>query len=422
LKVPVMAHPLVGFVSVPPILGWAFITDIAKVLRKNGCRVCFIQPESPERLATQKSFYVATFREAGLLKLILMPIGKASPLLFATLTSALNYKAYRKLLGLIKRIDVLICLNSNYFFPAAVVAKLAKKPLILLFGDILFVKYWRARESKQLKVNLLILYALLAVEKMFVGLADKVVTLSSNDAAVIESWGTHRAKIEVIPLSIDLERVEKREISRDHPERVFSQLQALKASGTRIVVFHGLLSYWPNEFACRFIVDELAPRIYRKYSDVVFVIIGSHPPKDLVEKSGKTIFTGYVRNLFSYINLADVAIAPLTSGSGVKNKILEYFALSKPVVTTTLGVEGLGVKDMVHCSVVKNLDAFPERLVFILEHPEIALEMGRKARKYVENKHSVRNYKRYLDLTHESWTQIKSRGLRKPHVYPCVRT
>jgi len=396
-----VSKPSVAFVTVPPILGWAFLTDIARVLRSKGCEICFVQPESLERVEGQKSFSVVTFKGARLLELLLAPIKKVSPLLFTTLTSALNYEAYRTLLGLIKRIDVIICLNSNYFFPAAIIAKFAKKPLILLFGDILFIKYHRARESKQRRESLFLLYTLLVVEKLFVGLADKVVTLSENDAAVIESWGTHRAKIEVIPLSIDLEKVERGVGLRGRRERVFSQLEALKARGTKIIVFHGLLSYWPNEFACRYIVDELAPRISKKNGNIVFIVIGSHPPRDLVKKSDKVIFTGFVRNLYSYINMADVAIAPLSSGSGVKNKILEYFALSKPVVTTILGVEGLRVKDKVHCSIAANLNDFAERLVFLLEHPEIALEMGREARKYVEDKHSLRNYERYFNSIHE---------------------
>lgn len=396
-----MAKPSVAFVTVPPILGWSFLVDIARVLRKRGCEIYFVQPESVKPVETQKSFSVITFKKAGFLECILTPIKKVSSLLFMTLTSALNYQAYLTLLRLTKRIDVIICLNSNYFLPAALVAKFAKKPLILLFGDILFIKYYRAKQSKQQKVNSLLLCSLLAVERMFVRLADKVVTLSTDDKEVIDSWNVSSGKSEVVRLSIDLEKVEKQAGLRGRQEKEFWQLKALKARGIKIIVFHGLLSYWPNEFACRYIVDELAPRISKKYDDVVFVIVGSHAPEDLMRKSDKVTFTGFVRNLFSYIKLADVAVAPLTSGSGVKNKILEYFALSKPVVTTTLGVEGLQVKDMVHCSITENLDVFAERLAFILEHPDIALEIGRSARKYVEEKQSIRNYEKYFDLIHE---------------------
>ena len=396
-----MAKLSVAFVTVTPILGWAFLTDIAKVLRNKGCEIYFVQPEEPKRTEGQKSFSVITFNKVRFLESVFMSIEKVSSLLFTALMSVLNYKPYLRLLRWVKKIDVMVCLNTNYFFPAALVAKFAKKPLVLLFGDILFVKYYRARESKQKKVNLFLLYALLAVEKLFVSLADKVVTLSTDDKGVLISWGVSPGKIEVIPLSIDLEKVEKQAGLRGRREKEFWQLKALKARGRRIIVFHGLLSYWPNEFASRYIVNELAPQVSKKHNDVVFVIVGSHPPEDLVKKSDKVIFTGFVRNLFSYIKLADVAVAPLTSGSGVKNKILEYFALSKPVVTTTLGVEGLQVKDMVHCSIAKNLDVFAERLAFILEHPDIALEIGRSARKYVEEKQSIRNYEKYSDSIHE---------------------
>jgi len=389
-------RPIHGF-----IFGFNFLTDIAKVLKSKGCKIYFVQPEGPAKVETEKYFSVTSFKEAEILQLALMPIKKVSPALFTALTSALNYNAFSTLLSLAKKIDAIICDNANYFFPTVLAAKLAKKPLILLFGNILFMKHYKTKESKQLKVNLLLLYTLLTIEKMFATLANKVVTLSKNDEMIVNSWGITQDKIKVIPLSVDLKKVEKKLTSRGRQEKEFLKLEALKAKGTKIIMFHGTLSDLPNLFACRYIVNELAQRISEKYSTVVFVIVGPYPPDDLVNKSDRVIFTGFVRNIFRYIDLADAAVVPVTSGFGVKTKILEYFALSKPVVTTPLGVEGLEVKDMVHCAIAKNLDAFPERLVFLLEHPEIALEMGREARKYVEDKHSLRNYERYFNSIHD---------------------
>jgi len=103
-------------------------------------------------------------------------------------------------------------------------------------------------------------------------------------------------------------------------------------------VFLGSYDYAPNRRAATVISEEIAPQ----FDDINFLLIGRNPPST----SGSNVYTpGYVVELPGVLQLADVALCPLFSGSGTKLKMLDYLAAGLPTITTPVGAQGLAVED-----------------------------------------------------------------------------
>jgi len=367
------------------------LIDIIEVIRKYDCEVFLLQPGSRDWESNEELFHVTTFnRMPSYFKRFFKVLERLNEPLFKAIVSSLNPKVYRILFGLAKSSDLIICYCIQHSIPALITAKITRKPIILI-GDILYIAYYR----KVRRVNPFLLWMLLIWEKSVECLVDKIVVWGPDDKKFLVSSGISEEKIKVIPLSIDSRKIEMMS-KKESNEFSFRRLKALKDKGFKVIMFHGNLHYGPNKSCCDYIVHDLASRLLQKHSNIVFAIVGANSG-NVTSGNQKIIFTGYVDNLFSYIKLADIGIVPLTSGSGVKNKVLEYFALSKPVITTKMGTENLNVKNMVHC-IITDLGSFPDKVSFLLQNPELMTVLGRNARKYIEQNHLLENYKMYVDL------------------------
>lgn len=110
------------------------------------------------------------------------------------------------------------------------------------------------------------------------------------------------------------------------------------------MLFVGGFVHEPNLDAVRWFVREILPHI-RKYLDVAFYIVGSHAPKELMEMDGKDgiCVKGYVseEELEKLYGMCRLAVVPLRYGAGVKGKVIEAARYGVPVVTTSVGAEGI---------------------------------------------------------------------------------
>jgi glycosyltransferase involved in cell wall biosynthesis len=116
-----------------------------------------------------------------------------------------------------------------------------------------------------------------------------------------------------------------------------------------VVLFPGTLRYPPNAEGARFLVREVAPRLRELVPAVRIRLVGTTAPAlaDLDAPPAVTL-VGQVPDIAAELSGADVVVVPLRFGSGTRLKVLEAFAQRVPVVSTTLGAEGLGVRDGVH--------------------------------------------------------------------------
>jgi GT2 family glycosyltransferase/SAM-dependent methyltransferase/glycosyltransferase involved in cell wall biosynthesis len=112
------------------------------------------------------------------------------------------------------------------------------------------------------------------------------------------------------------------------------------------VLFVGGFEHIPNVDAAIRLVDEVMPRVWAELGDVEVTIVGSQPPPDVLALATPLVdVAGWVEDLEPLLMRSRLMVAPLRFGAGVKGKITQCLAAGLPVVTTSLGAEGLDVED-----------------------------------------------------------------------------
>jgi len=156
------------------------------------------------------------------------------------------------------------------------------------------------------------------------------------------------------------------------------------------IAFLGKMNYAPNEDAVTYFARKVFPMLRRSNHRLRFVIIGAHPTKAVLDlgKIEGIVVTGFMKNPYPVFEASKVVVAPMRFGAGIQNKILEAMALRKPVVTTSLGAEGIKGKDGEHFLVADEAEEMTEKILSLLEDREKRESVGKKARALIEKEYT----------------------------------
>lgn len=157
------------------------------------------------------------------------------------------------------------------------------------------------------------------------------------------------------------------------------------------ILFLGTMSWYPNSQGIEWFVKEVIPYINMKNIKYELSIVGKDPDKNLIDlcKDNKNIIiTGFVEDINKYIELCDVMIVPLFIGSGMRVKILESMGKCLPVISTTIGAEGIEAIDGKHILIANNKEEFYEKLLYINDK-EIYVDLQKNGKELFEKKYSV---------------------------------
>jgi glycosyltransferase involved in cell wall biosynthesis len=154
------------------------------------------------------------------------------------------------------------------------------------------------------------------------------------------------------------------------------------------IVFSGNLEYAPNIEAIRFFRDRIWPAL-RPRPRLKWRIIGKNPDavRALVGGDPRIELSGFVKDAIRELADSQVAVVPLLSGSGTRLKILEAWAAATPVVSTSLGAEGLGASAE-HLSLADDPDAFAAATARLLDSPAERRKMGLAGRRLFEQSYT----------------------------------
>jgi glycosyltransferase involved in cell wall biosynthesis len=159
---------------------------------------------------------------------------------------------------------------------------------------------------------------------------------------------------------------------------------------TATIVFTGSLDWYPNEDAVLHFVDEILPRVRAEVPAARFVVVGRNPSPKLrqaAEASG-AIVTGTVDDVRPYLAQAAVCVVPLRIGGGTRLKIFEALAMAKPVVSTTIGAEGLPVTSGEHLLLADGVADFSDAVVTLLQDAAQRRKLAEAGRALVEERFS----------------------------------
>jgi glycosyltransferase involved in cell wall biosynthesis len=152
------------------------------------------------------------------------------------------------------------------------------------------------------------------------------------------------------------------------------------------VLFVGNLTYPPNVRGLRWFVRDVLPRVS---VDVTVVVVGAGGASALDGLTDPRVrVLGVVAGLAPVYRAASVAICPLLQGSGTRLKILEALSWGRPVVSTSVGAEGLGLRNGEHLFLADDAASFGAVLSDVIGDPARAAAVGRAGRAEVERGHT----------------------------------
>ena len=197
------------------------------------------------------------------------------------------------------------------------------------------------------------------------------------------------ASIKVIPIAVDTDQLH-------HLQRV---------PGSRKIVTLGTLHYPPNADGIRWFVNEVFPIIRQAAPGAELTIIGKNPPPDFMELAsqypGAIEVTGYVNELEPYLERSALMVVPVRAGGGMRVRILEAFARGMPVVTTTIGLEGIEARPGEHVLVEDTASGFADAVVSLLNDPASQERLGVNGRRLAVQRYDWREVLRTLDQVYQ---------------------
>ncbi|WP_395736488.1 glycosyltransferase [Prosthecobacter sp.] len=196
---------------------------------------------------------------------------------------------------------------------------------------------------------------------------DGIITVSDKDSSVFREDLDLSNVLGTAPTGVDLE---------------YFQALPRTTSSVSTVMFMGSMDWYANVDGVNWFVEAVWPLIQREMPQARFVIVGRKPPAEIqaLAGTGKNIeVTGTVPDVRPYLRGADVIVVPLRIGGGTRLKIYEAMAAEVPVVSTSVGAEGLDVKDGRHVLLADTAEDTAAKVLQVLRNPALGTELATHA-------------------------------------------
>jgi glycosyltransferase involved in cell wall biosynthesis len=158
------------------------------------------------------------------------------------------------------------------------------------------------------------------------------------------------------------------------------------------LVFAGGMDWFPNRDAMEFFASEIWPTLSRDHPHRTMTVIGRNPPQALLgaARDRRLRVLGFVDDVRPHIEAASIYVCPIRVGGGTRLKILDALALSRPLVSTDLGVEGLGLVEGEHYLAANDPAQFVSHIRRLEADAELRARLGDAGRAFVVQRYSWR--------------------------------
>ena len=223
------------------------------------------------------------------------------------------------------------------------------------------------------------------MERAAVEQFSRVTVCSEGDTRF---FGDAADRVWIVPNGVDDKLTDKPSVPRD----------------LHRLVFVGTMNYGPNEDAVLYFCREIFPRVRAQIPDARLSIVGLKPPATLLAlQDDRSIFVhANVPDVAPYVQRATVSIVPLRVGGGTRLKILESLALGTPVVSTTVGAEGLDLNHGEHLLLADSPADFAEAVVRMLRDSDLNNRLA------VEGRNRVRQLYLWSSIQNQVATQCEN--------------
>ncbi len=225
-----------------------------------------------------------------------------------------------------------------------------------------FGRQWRLRLAREAEARL-------------ADTCDLVTSISPPDVERLRQLTGGRVPVELVPNGVASSLLHR---------------PATDAASVRGVAFWGNHSFPVNQLAVDWFYREVwLPHL--EPQQVRWSIVGPHAGsaiQALADRHEEIEVPGFVDDLFGHLDRYPVMVNPMVSGTGLKNKVLEAFAVGKAVVTTAMGVEAFPVVDGVHCVVADDPGVFAAAVLRLLDDDAERAALATRARELVAERYS----------------------------------
>jgi len=170
------------------------------------------------------------------------------------------------------------------------------------------------------------------------------------------------------------------------------------------IVFVASMDWIPNIEGIIWFYNDIFPLIKRKTPQSKLYIIGKNPPYIVKRlQTHDVVITGFVDDVRKYMAISSVFIVPLKTGGGMRIKILNALAMGKPVVSTSVGCEGIEVRDGEHLYIANTAKEFAHKVIELLNDSHKCKQIGEAGMKLVREKY---NWERMVELLEKQYSEV----------------
>ena len=149
------------------------------------------------------------------------------------------------------------------------------------------------------------------------------------------------------------------------------------------IVFCGNMGYEPNVHAAQYLVKEVMPLVWKEVPGTTVLLAGANPKHGISNlASDKVSVSGYVADIRECYAASSIFVAPMLTGSGLQNKLLEAMAMQLPCVTTSIANDSLGARDGSEVLIGDNAEAFAAHIVSLLRDADKRASLAQSGRQY----------------------------------------
>lgn len=301
----------------------------------------------------------------------------------------LNHKLYKGVREILAQNDFDL-IHVQLARMAPLTEKCQKVPKVLDFIDALSLNMKRRSIQEKGIKRLLFNYEYVRMkeyEQDLIKKFDQLIITSEIDREAIGDFET----LQVIPNGVDF--------------NTFPFVLSGREPNT--IIFTGNMGYFPNINAVQYFSQEIFPLVKKVIPQAQFIVVGPNIPHEVRQQllqPGITV-TGFVENVHDYIRKASVSVAPMRSGSGIQNKVLEAMSTGTPIVATPFAIGALPVESGRHMLIAADAKEFSESVIRLLISPTLHKHISEQARLLVEQDFDWNNSVELLESAYEKSVQ-----------------
>jgi glycosyltransferase involved in cell wall biosynthesis len=171
----------------------------------------------------------------------------------------------------------------------------------------------------------------------------------------------------------------------------------------KTMVFTGKMSFYPNNHGIIYFLEDIFPRVQLQEPSARLYVVGVNPSKELLRRASENVVvTGFVEDVRPYMARAEVYIIPLLIGGGIRGKALEAMAMKKPIVSTSIGCEGINLKHGESALFADTPEGFAAAVLRLFNDRALCMKLGQKAYENVVSGYNWKTKGEELDRVYQA--------------------